>query len=301
MRAQFILSEVGIGLRRNVTMTVAAVMNIMISLVLLGGALMIRGGVDRLQHELLNSLEVSVYLQPTCGSPHAPSDCLTATSRSSILTTLQGLPQVDEITYISPSSAYERFKEQFADDPDLIKATPHNALPASFAVKLKNPRQFEVVNSAVSRLPGVSSVGAPSGALHSLFNFFHWLTVGALAMALLLLASTCLLIYNTMRVAAFSRRRETGIMRLVGASDFSIQAPFILEGTVSGVLGSGLAVLFLGLVRMLISHTISSTSPVLNPFGAVGTYLDVVPVVVVVGVGLSAIASFITLQRHLRV
>jgi cell division transport system permease protein len=299
MRTEFVLSEVGLGLRRNVTMTVAAVMTVAISLTLLGIALIIRFGADQLEHELINQIRVSVYLEPQCGLPNAGSDCLTPADRTSVQSTLQQLPQVQEVTYISQADAYKRFKQEFKDDPDLVRLTTQAQLPESFAIKLKDPHQFAVVSSAVGRAPGVQRVTNASSSLKRLFAFFHHVTLGALLLTVLLLISTCLLIYNSMRVAAFSRRRETGIMRLVGASDFYIQAPFVLEGTAAGVAGSGLAVVLLLMVKWYISSTLATR--VLQPFGAWSTLEQALPLVIVIGILLPAIASFLTLQRHLRV
>jgi cell division transport system permease protein len=299
MRTEFVLQEVGIGLKRNVTMTIAAVMTVAISLTLLGIALIIRFGANQLEHDLLNQIEVSVYLQPVCGTPQAGADCLTASDRTNVQSTLQALPQVEKITYISQEEGYKRFKEEFKDSKDLVDHTPQSAIPESFAVKLKDPHQFAVIESAVGRMPGVGSVQNASSTLKRLFAFFHHVTLGALLLTVLLLISTCLLIYNSMRVAAFSRRRETGIMRLVGASDFYIQAPFVLEGTAAGVAGSGLAVGLLVAVKWYISSTLATR--VLTPFGEWSTLGKALPLVIVIGILLPAIASFLTLQRHLRV
>ena len=136
--------------------------------------------------------------------------------------------------------------------------------------------------------------------LKKLFTFFSRLTLAALLLTVLLFISTCLLIYNSMRVAAFSRRRETGIMRLVGASDFYIQAPFVLEGTAAGIAGSLVAVVLLAFARWYISSQLA-TIRVLRPFGQWGTLLHSLWLVILVGVLLPAVASFLTLQRHLRV
>ena len=299
MRTEFVLSEVGMGLRRNVTMTIAAIMTVAISLTLLGIALIIRIGADQLEHDLLNQIEVSVYLQPECGTTNAGANCLTPDDRTSIQNTLQQLPQVEGLTYISQAEGYQRFKDEFKDDPDLVNHTPENAIPESFAVKLKDPHEFAVVNSAVGRAPGVQSVTNASQSLKRLFAFFHHVTLGALLLTVLLLISTCLLIYNSMRGAACRRRRDTGIMRLVGASDFYIQAPFVLEGTAAGVAGSGLAVGLLILVKWYISSTLATR--VLTPFGEWSTLGKALPLVIIIGILLPAIASFLTLQRHLRV
>jgi len=149
MRTQFVMSELAIGLRRNVTMTVAAIVTIMISVTMLGGALVIRSGASHLEHDILNLIEVSVYLEPECGSPNAPTaNCLTPASQASILHTLQRLPQVESITFISQQSACERFKA----DPNekALARLPNvcNALPSSFG-GISNSKQL--AGSAVMR------------------------------------------------------------------------------------------------------------------------------------------------------
>jgi cell division transport system permease protein len=300
LRTQFVMSELAIGLRRNVTMTVAAIVTIWISVTLLGGALMMRGGADSLQKDVLNQLEVSVYLKPPCGSPNAPSSCLTPADQASIQRTLQGLPQVQSITYISQAEALQRFKDEFPDDPALTTLASGGGLPASFAVKLKDPREFDVVSSAVGAAPGVDEVVNAQHVFDELFHIFHIVEIVVLVIMLVSLAAAILLIYNAMLVAAFSRRRETGIMRLVGASDFYIQAPFILEGTVIGIVGTGLALSSLTVLRLL-TEGVTRKSPLFAPFGHLSILLHAFPAMIAVGVLLPAVASFVTLQRHMRV
>jgi cell division transport system permease protein len=300
MRTQFVMSELAIGLRRNVTMTAAAIVTIMISVTLLGGALMARGGAHSLEHDVLNKIEVSVYLQPACGSANAPADCLTPSAQASVQRTLQQLPQVQDVSYISQTDACQRFRADFVGDPELLKVTPCAALPASFAVKLKDPHQFAVVNSAVSQAAGVESVTNANQDLNALFHFFHLFELVVLVITVVLLGAAVLLIYNAMLVAAFSRRRETGIMRLVGASDFYIQAPFILEGTVIGVVGTALAVGLLTVGRIVIVGA-TQRSSIFKPFGTLSNFGHALPIVILVGILLPSIASFVTLQRHMRV
>jgi cell division transport system permease protein len=300
MRTQFVMSELAIGLRRNVTMTVAAIVTIMISVTMLGGALVIRSGANHLEHDILNQIEVSVYLQPQCGTPNAPSsDCLTPSGQASIQHTLQQLPQVQSITFISQQSACERFKAD-PSEKELAKITPCSALPASFAVKLKDPHQFDVINSAVSAAPGVQTVTDAQHIFDGLFHFFHVLELAVLFVMLVSLSAAILLIYNAMLVAAFSRRRETGIMRLVGASDFYIQAPFILEGSIIGVVGTTLAIGFLAVGRFLIKGALGA-SQLTKPFGDGSNYTHAILPMILVGILLPSVASFVTLQRHMRV
>jgi cell division transport system permease protein len=300
MRTQFVMSELAIGLRRNVTMTAAAIVTIMISVALLGGALMIRSGTSRLQHDVINKIEVSVYFEAPCGSANATANCLTPADQANVQKTLQGLPQVENITYISQQDACQRFRDENPDNPELVRLTPCSALPASFAVKLKDPRQFPIINSAVSQAPGVDSVTDASHEFDSLFHFFHIFEIIVLVIMLFVLVAAVLLIYNAMLVAAFSRRRETGIMRLVGASDFYIQAPFILEGTVIGVVGTVFAVIVVAVLRAVVK-TATDQSPIFKPFGDMANFTHALIPMILLGVLLPAIASFVTLQRHMRV
>jgi cell division transport system permease protein len=300
MRTQFVMSELAIGLRRNVTMTAAAIVTVMISVTLLGASLMIRGGANRLQTDIVNQIEVSVYFNLPCGVPNAPSNCMTPADQANVAKTLQSLPQVESISFTSQDEACQRFHEEFLDQTDLLKVTNCAELPPSYQVKLKDPKQFPVISSAVSQAPGVGSVANAKHLFDTLFHFFHVLEIVVLVVMVISLVSAILLIYNAMLVAAFSRRRETGIMRLVGASDFYIQAPFILEGTVIGVVGTVLSVLGLGLLRLLIAGSLKKAY-LIAPFGVFSNYSHAILPMFLVGILLPAIASFLTLQRHMRV
>src|SRR5687768_13290511 len=231
MRASFVLSEIGIGLRRNLTMTIAVVVTTAISLALFGAGLLIREQVSTMKDYWYDKVEVSVYL---CGEGSNSLNCnggtVTEDQRDQIQADLQMTPLVEQVYYESKQDAYKRFQEQFKDSEDLVRNVTPDALPESFRVKLKDPTQFEVIASAFRDRPGVDEVQDQKSLLEPFFRLLRWLQYGALLVALFQLVAALLLVYNTIRVAAFSRRRETGIMRLVGASNLYIQLPFLLEG-----------------------------------------------------------------------
>lgn len=289
MRPSRIVGQAGQGLRRNLTMTIAGVLTVMVALALLAGGLIVRSGSAQVKHSFFEQLNVSVYLQPSATQPQYDT----------IRQTLEGLPQVQSIQFVDQQQAYALFKQYFSDQPELINLTKASQLPPSYVVKLYNPQQFPVVEQAVAELPGVHSVSDASQRLAHVFTFLHAITIGALVLALLALAATALLVYNAMQVSAFSRRRETGIMRLVGASNLSIQLPFVLEGSTIGGIGALLAFGLLMATRVWISDHVALG--VLSPFGEFSRWVETLPIIVGVGVGLSAIMSFITLRRHLRV
>ena len=292
MRARFVLSEMAIGLRRNLSMTIAVVLTVAISLTGLGGAWLVHKQVNTMKDYWFDKIQVSVFLTKDVTQPE----------RDAIRTELQQLPQVEQVYYESKEQAYERFKVQFKDVPSLVNNTSKDALPESYRVKLKDPQKYAIVASAVQNMPGVDEVQGRSKALENFFRFLNGLQRIVLIGAALALLATVLLIFNTVRLAAFSRRRETGIMRLVGASDLYIQAPFVLEGAFAGLVGAGIAVLgLIGFKAVMIDHGVKQVFGNIVRYIGWGVVLQTIPVVLVIGVLLAAITSMATLQRYLRV
>ncbi|MDQ6649186.1 MAG: permease-like cell division protein FtsX [Actinomycetota bacterium] len=291
MRASFVLSEMTTGLRRNFTMTFAAVVTVMLSLVLLGSAVLVSKQVSTMKDFWFDKVEVSVFL----------ANDVSQDQRAQLNGDLSSNAEVKTVFYESKEDAYKRFTQQFKDSPALVKNVSADALPESFRVKLKDPTHYEVVASAFRSRPGVEEVQDQRAILQPFFKLLNVVRVVAIAVAVLMLLVALLLISNTVRVAAFSRRRETGIMRLVGASNAYIQLPFLLEGIVAGLIGAVIAsaLLFVG-KWVFVDHVLR---PVLRftAFIGWGAVWTTVPLLVLAGVGLSGLASFVTLRRFLRV
>ena len=302
MRAQFVLSEIGIGLRRNLTMTIAVIVTVAISLALFGSGLLIRAQVEAMKDFWYDRVEVSVYL---CGESSQASTCggaaVTQQQRDEIQADLEAMPEVETVFYESQEEAYTQFREQFEDSPDLVENVTAEALPESFRVKLVDPTQFAVVASAFELRPGVEEVQDQKALLEGFFNVLNKLQLIALIIAGVQVVAAVLLISNTIRVAAFSRRRETGIMRLVGASNLYIQLPFLLEGVLAGLIGAGFAAGALVAVKaVLVDGQLRPNFPVIA-FVGWSDVLAILPWLFLTGMLLSGLASFVTLRRHLRV
>ena len=300
MRAGFLLSEVRIGLRRNLTMTFAVIVTTAISLSLLGIGLLSNAQVNAMKDYWYDKIEVSVYL---CGSlsesPSCAGGVITPEQRMSIKTDLDALPVVQSVFYESQSEAYARFQERFKDSAIAQNVTA-DQLPESFRVKLKDPTQYEVVVSAFSGRPGVDVVQDQRSILEKFFKLLNVLRNGALLVGLFSVLTAGLLISNTLRIAAFNRRRETGVMKLVGASSWSIQLPFLLEGIFSALIGWIFAT---GLLAGLKSVVDSKVAPLLtftNFFGWSEVWIASAWLLLA-GFGVSTIASVITLRRYLKV
>jgi len=301
MRASFVASEIGIGLRRNLTMTIAVVVTTAISLALFGSALLIRSQVSTMKDFWYDKVEVSVFL---CGAdsdrPSCASGEVTQDQRESIRSDLDAMPEVEKIYYESKREAYALFKKQFKNSAIVDNVTP-DQLPESFRVKLVDAEQFPIVASAFIGRPGIDQIRDQKALLDKFFKVLKWVQWFAFGLALLMVVVSMILIVNTIRVAAFSRRRETGIMKLVGASNFSIQLPFLLEGAIAGFLGAALASGSFVLIKAVLVDRILAPNFPIARFITWGDVWLSSGVVLLIGVALAAIASFFALLKYLRV
>ncbi|MCQ4042512.1 permease-like cell division protein FtsX [Streptantibioticus rubrisoli] len=305
MRAQFVLSEIGVGLRRNLTMTFAVIVSVALSLALAGGSWLAREQVSHMKGYWYDKVQVSIFLcNKTDGTDTAncSKGAVTPEQMAQIKSDLSKLPVVEKIYTESPQEAYQHYKQQFAGQAGIDLLTP-DQMQWSFRVKLKDPQQYNVISSAFDGRPGVQSVQDQRKLLDNLFGLLNGMTYVALAVLAFMLTVAMLLIVNTVRVSAFSRRRETGIMRLVGASSFYIQMPFIMEAALAGLIGGGLACGMLLAGRyFLIDGGLKLQSKIqLIQFLGWGDVIKVLPLVLVVGVLMPSLAAFFTLRKYLKV
>jgi len=302
MRAQFVFSEIGTGLRRNLTMTVAVVVAAAISLTLLGAGWLVRQQVDTMKGYWYDKVEVAVFLcGKTSQSPSCADGEVTQAQREQILSDLKQLPQVQKVYYESKAQAFRHFKQQYKDSA-FLGTVDKTQMPESYRVKLTNPEKFPVVKSAFSGRPGVDLVQDDRQFLRPFFQVLNKVQIFVWILAGILLVVALLLITNTVRVAAFSRRRETGIMRLVGASNFYIQLPFILEGAIAGLIGAMIAALLLVAgQQFVVENQLRPSFGRIMAFVGWDSVLATIPLIIVFGVLMTSAASFLTLRRYLRV
>ena len=244
------LREMWSGLRRNTSMNLAVIVTMWVSLTLFGAGLLVTQQVDLLKGSWYDRIEISVFLcvEDSPGRNCEPKVGATDAERAAIEAALRDNPEVREVFYESKAEAWAEFQKVFADDP-ILESMTMEMMQDSFRVKLVNPEEYQGVVSMVSGMPGVQAVRDLREILDPLFawlNMARWATV--LASGLLLLAAA-LQIGNTIRMAAFSRRREIGIMRLVGASNWYIMLPFLLESLLAALAGAALACLSLAAIQ----------------------------------------------------
>ena len=291
MRLKYVLNEVLVGLWRNVTMTIAMIITMSVSLFMLGASVLLYLQVDQMKNYYYGEIEVSIFLR---------SD-VTDAQRNAIDQAIGSNPLVADKTYETREEAFNRFKELWADSPDFVKSVGPNSLPESFRVKLKDPEKYKTFADQMQSLQGIQDIIDQRTLLDKVFNIFNGFQFGALGVAAFMAVAALLLVGNTIQVAAYSKRREVAVMKLVGASNWFIQAPFVLEAVVAGVIGAviGFIVLFIGKV-VLLDHKLQSLTTILTPVHNGNVWL-MLPLLAGVGAVVSAVTGWITLRFYLKV
>ena len=296
------LREAWSGLRRNLTMTLAVIVTMWVSLTLFGGGLLGAQQVELAKGRWYDKIEISVFMcvKASPGRNCEPGQDATDAQRQAIRTALETNAEVATVYYESKAETWEDFKRVYKDSPVLADLTV-DMMQDSFRVKLKNPEQYEGVVSAVSGMAGVQAVQDLRQYLNPLFEWLNvakWTTIG---LSLLLLLAAALQIATTINMAAFSRRRELGIMRLVGASNWYIMLPFLLESLVAALVGSILACGSLAALQKFL--IIDKAQPSLKSVEWIGwPHVGLAMLgVIAVGVVLSIVPTVIATRKYLRV
>jgi len=294
-RWRYLLYEAFIGLRRNLMMTVAVVLSVTVSLTLLGASLLLSTQVDLATDDWIGRVEVSIFL---CDDRTCPA--ITSEQQETLRQDLENNDVVAEVFYESKRDAYNRFVELFSDQPTLVDSITEDTLPASFRVRLANPALFNVIRDEFEAYPGVEEIVDQREVLNQFLRFTNVVRNGALAVAAIQLVAAGVLIANTIRVAAFARREQTAVMRLVGAGNWYIRLPFVLEGVIAGVLGAFVSWGLLYATVPRIAGNLARDIELLpfidaNHVFAVGGWL------LLAGTGIAAVSSMLALRKFLDV
>ncbi|NEM90533.1 permease-like cell division protein FtsX [Galbitalea soli] len=305
MRLGLVIGEAAQGLRRNVAMVISVILVTFISLTFVGAAILLQMQIGQMKGYWYDRAQVAVYLCTSsdtggnCAQAEATKDQIAAVRAQLDSTTLK--PYVKHYDFETHAEAYANFKKQFADSP-LASFTKPSMLNESFRVNLVNPNQAAILIDSLKGLPGVQDVEDQRGYLDQIFAVLNAASYTAIGLAALMLVAAVLLIATTIRLSAFSRRREIGIMRLVGASNRFIQTPFILEGVFAALIGSVLAggaivAIVQFFVKGYLGNTLGQTTTLVGTQDA----WIVVPVLVVLGAVLASLSAGAAISRYLKV
>ncbi|GAA1787405.1 MULTISPECIES: permease-like cell division protein FtsX [Leucobacter] len=304
MRVSLVLGEVWNGLRRNMSVVISVILVTFVSLTFVGTAILMQLQVQQMKTYWYDRAQVAIYLctkydqSATCSGADASADQVAAVKQALESDTLK--PYIADSFYVDHEQAYTEFKKQFKGNP-IVDITKPDQLNQTYWVKLKDPSRSAIIQETFSGIPGVQSVSDQRSLLDRIFLILGVASYTAIAIAGLMLIAAMLLISTTIRLSAFSRRREIGIMRLVGASNRFIQTPFVLEGVISAVIGAVLAgIASVAIVKFFVEGFLVTNVP-FTSYITVQQSLVVPPILLALGIVLSAIAAKIAITRYLRV
>jgi cell division transport system permease protein len=304
MRFSLIWSEVGNGLRRNASMVVSVILVTFISLTFVGAAILLQMQIGQMKNFWYDKAQVAVYMctatssGDNCQGGEANKEQIDAVEAQLTSPTLA--PFIKKYYFENHEQAFANFTKQFKGNPVAAYVTP-DLLNQTFWVNLKNPSHSDVLSESLSSMAGVESVTDQRTYLDQIFSVLNAASYTAIGIAVLMLVAAVLLIATTIRLSAYSRRREIGIMRLVGASNRFIQTPFILEGVFAALIGSVLAGgAIVAIVHFFVQGYLSKQTVSIAFVGLDDAFL-VVPILVVVGGALAAISANFAITRYLKV
>lgn len=305
MRFSLILGEVGQGLRRNISMVISVILVTFISLTFVGAAILLQMQIGQMKGYWYDRAQVVVNF---CTDIDTTGQCTQAAATEEQIQAVEDqlnsatlAPFVKKYEFENRELAYKNFTDQFADTGLLDLVTP-DLLPETFRVNLVDPDQADVLQESLSGFAGVQSVEDQRRYLDQIFAILNAASITAIGLASLMLIAAVLLIATTIRLSAFSRRRELGIMRLVGASNRFIQTPFVLEGVFAALIGSVLAGgAVVAIVHFFVQGYLrASLGPTITLVN-LGDAIVVVPVLIVVGALLAAASASFAISRYLKV
>ncbi len=281
----YVARETGTNLWRNRLMTVAAVLTVAVSLSLVGSALLLKQGVSTATTRWKGGVQLAVFMQP-----QAPLDQTQAVAQR-----LGAMQEVKRTTYCNQTCSFSEFRTMFANQPDLVQSATAADLPPSFRVVARDAQHVEQVGSAVRSYPGVRNVVYAKQSVDTLLRVTGIAQAVLLSVAVVLLIAAAVLILNAIRMAIFARRREVTVMKLVGATNWFIRVPYMLEGVIQGLAGAIVAAAVVAVVSFLLQYSVQHydvtlfQSIVVSGRDLFFTELFVLFVGVVVGAGGSAL------------
>ena len=289
----YVIRETGVNLRRNLLMTVAAVITMAVSLTLIAAALLMQQAINKASVQWRGGVELSIFLQPN----------VTANQQQAVGHQLGTMQEVKNVRYVDKPQAYGEFRQMFANTPDLVNSLTINDMPPSYRVVPTKAEDVNAIGERFKSQPGVKEVVYAKDVISSILKDFSTRHNVAIVLAIAAFIGAIALIVNTIQLAIFARRREIAVMKVVGATNWFIRIPFMLEGMIQGMLGAvvafGISFIFRGTIASLASSgpLVGGTSLYVTSTEAIWTGV----VILIVGALIGALGSAFAVRRFLSV
>ena len=289
---EYFIKETYKSIRRNGFMSFASISTVAVSLLVLGMFLLIFLNTNHLAQYLESQVQVSVYMQ----------DSATAEDLKNVESKLKQMPGVVKVTPINKQQALARFEERLGDQKQLLDSLgKENPFPNSFEVQVDAPERIKTITPSIDQLPKVETAKFGQEVVEHLFSLTRILRIGGIILVIFLAMATLFIISNTIRLTVFARRKEVIIMKYVGATDWFIRWPFLLEGMTLGFFGAVIASLCLNSIYAGILERIHATLAFLPLLSTSPLLIYVTLFLLVAGTGIGALGSYISLRKFLRV
>lgn len=290
--SEYFIKEVYTSFKRNIWMTLASIFTVVLSLFILGFFSIVILNLNKMAYTLESQVQISVYLK----------DDLSQEEIDETKETLSKIEGLQDIKFTTREEAMEKFKERLGDQQFLLDALDDtNPLPDSFSLTVTSPQQVKTIADTVVALDSVESASYSQDIINHLFNLTHLIRLIGVALIILLTGAAIFIISNTIRLTVFARRKEIAIMKYVGATDWFIRWPFLLEGICLGFIGGGLATIFLYIVYNQVTQEIYEAMAFF-PLIPQHPFIDYISLAILVaGIIIGALGSTISLKRFLKV
>ena len=290
--SEYFIKEVYTSFKRNIWMTLASIFTVVLSLFILGFFSIVILNLNKMADTLESQVQISVYLK----------DDLSQEEIDETKETLSKIEGLQDIKFITREEAMENFKKRLGDQQFLLDALDDtNPLPDSFSLTVTSPQQVKTIADTAAALDSVESASYSQDIINHLFNLTHLIRLIGVALIILLTGAAIFIISNTIRLTVFARRKEIAIMKYVGATDWFIRWPFLLEGICLGFIGGGLATIFLYIVYNQVTQEVYEAMAFfpLIPQHPFINYISLA--ILVAGIIIGALGSTISLKRFLKV
>jgi cell division transport system permease protein len=296
LNVRYVARETGTNLRRNFSLTLASVVTVAVSLTLFGAALVFAQGVGNMTARWKGGIEFIVFM-----NPQATEDQL-----ASVRTALEENPEVREVTYIDKAAAFDEFKQLFSRSRDMIEAVNQDAMPPSYRVapRTGDADVIQALGQEYEKKAGVREVVFAFETVRTMQRITRIASIVIVGIAVFLLLAAVLLILNTIRMAMFARRREIEVMKLVGATNWFIRVPFMIEGLVQGIIGAIVAIIGVQVLNWGFDRGLSNSSDlkIFQGFVITGGQMSFTTLLLIgLGCLIGAVGSAIAVSRFLDV
>lgn len=289
---KYFFKEAFTSLARNSWLSISSVGIVTVSLIILGASLLLVVNADRLANSVESSVEITAFLEEEVGK----------VDRESIQKKIKANPDVTSVEFISKEQGLKEMKESFGDRADILESVEkNNPLPDAFRVKTKQAETVPAVAKKIEAIKGVEQVRYGQGVVEKLLSITHWVRLASMVALTLLTLASGFLIATTIRMSVFARRREIGIMKTLGATNWFVRFPFVLEGIVLGLTGGLLAVLAVDLGYISLVSKVRLSLPFIQPVTEPNIILTVLGCMLGLGVLIGSLGSWFSLRKFLRV